>query len=142
MRIWSLHPKYLDTKGLVALWRETLLAKHVLEGNTIGYRNHPQLIRFKNSKSPVERINQYLAEIYLEASNRTYHFDKEKINWKFRRSRLTVTTMQLAFERDHLLRKLQARDQGKYKLLKAVNTIETHPSFRIVEGEIEHWEIV
>jgi hypothetical protein len=78
MRIWSLHPKYLDTMGLVALWRETLLAKHVLEGRTTGYRNHPQLTRFKNSKSPVERINQYLAEIYLEASNRSYLFNKEK----------------------------------------------------------------
>jgi hypothetical protein len=30
MRIWSLHPKYLDSKGLVALWRESLLAKNVL----------------------------------------------------------------------------------------------------------------
>jgi hypothetical protein len=142
MRIWSLHPKYLDTKGLVALWRETLLAKHVLEGRTIGYRNHPQLSRFKKSKRPVERINQYLAEIYLEAADRDYHFDKEKINWKFRRTRLTVTTMQLAFEREHLLRKLKVRDKGKYKLLKAVNTIETHPTFRIVEGEVENWEVL
>ena len=40
MRIWSLHPKYLDAKGIVALWRETLLAKHVLEGKTKGYKNH------------------------------------------------------------------------------------------------------
>lgn len=48
MRIWSLHPKYLDTKGLVALWRETLLAQHVLSGKTKRYKNHPQLARFKN----------------------------------------------------------------------------------------------
>ncbi len=47
MRIWSLHPKHLDAKGLVALWREALLAKHVLEGKTVGYLNHPQLNRFK-----------------------------------------------------------------------------------------------
>jgi hypothetical protein len=29
-RIWSLHPKYLDARGLVALWREGLLAQAVL----------------------------------------------------------------------------------------------------------------
>jgi hypothetical protein len=52
MRIWSLHPTLLDTKGLVALWREALLAKHVLSGSTIGYQNHPQLKRFKSSPNP------------------------------------------------------------------------------------------
>jgi len=30
MRLWSLHPRYLDAKGLVALWREGLLAQKVL----------------------------------------------------------------------------------------------------------------
>ncbi len=67
MRIWSIHPKYLDTKGLVALWRETLLAKNVLTGNTKGYKNHPQLLRFKNTENPLDAINQYLTEIYKEA---------------------------------------------------------------------------
>jgi len=43
MRIWSLHPKYLDSKGMVALWREALLAKQVLLNKTKGYKNHPQL---------------------------------------------------------------------------------------------------
>ena len=27
MRIWTLHPEYLDGRGLTALWRETLLAR-------------------------------------------------------------------------------------------------------------------
>ncbi len=30
MRIWSLHPKYLDRQGLLACWRETLLAQKVM----------------------------------------------------------------------------------------------------------------
>ena len=46
MRIWSLHQQYIETKGLVALWQETFLSKHVLEGQTKGYKNNPQLIRF------------------------------------------------------------------------------------------------
>src|SRR5512147_2354284 len=83
MRIWSIHPKYLDTKGLVALWRETLLAKHVLEGKTKGYRNHPQLQRFKTAKDPLNNINHYLSVVYEEAIVRGYNFDKTKFDSNF-----------------------------------------------------------
>jgi len=141
MRIWSLHPKYLDTKGLVALWREALLAKHVLEGKTKGYKNHPQLLRFKKSKNAIEFINQYLSEIYLEASNRNFNFDKAKINWDFKPGKLTVTTKQLAYETNHLLKKLQIRDPESFNNLKLNKTIATHPIFNLVEGDIEEWEI-
>ncbi len=142
MRIWSLHPEYLDTKGLVALWREALLAKHVLEGKTRGYKNHPQLDRFKKSKKPVEAINQYLAEVYHEACRRDYKFDKEKINWDFKPNKLTVTTGQLDYEARHLLKKLQKRDPKRYKELKKKNIFKTHPLFDLIEGDIEEWEIV
>ena len=37
MRLWSLHPRCLDAKGLVALWREGLLAQEVLRGKTRDY---------------------------------------------------------------------------------------------------------
>ena len=79
MRIWSLHPKYLDTKGLVALWRETLLAKHVLEGKTKGYKKHPQLNRFKCAAVPLDCINQYLSVVYEEALRRGFNFTKNKL---------------------------------------------------------------
>lgn len=91
MRIWSLHPQYLDTKGLVALWRETLLAKHVLEGKTKGYKNHPQLDRFKALSNPVNAINAYLAEVYHEAERRGYAFNRDKIQWDFTQETMTVT---------------------------------------------------
>ena len=65
MRLWSIHFKYLDSKGLVALWREAFLAKKVLEGKTKGYKNHPQLERFRNSSNPISSINSYL-EKYLK----------------------------------------------------------------------------
>jgi hypothetical protein len=109
MRIWSIHPKYLDTKGLVALWRETLLAKHVLEGKTKGYRNHPQLNRFKQADKPIDSINQYLATVYNEALARNYKFDKEKIDWNFESSVMRVTTGQIKYEIAHLLNKLKIR---------------------------------
>jgi hypothetical protein len=141
MRIWSLHPKYLDAKGLVAVWRETLLAKHVLEGKTKGYKNHPQLNRFKAMENPVEVINQYLSEIYIEASKRNYNFDRQKINWNFKKTKMDVTMGQLAFEASHLLSKLRARDNEKYEELKTNLTFEAHPLFNVVDGAVENWEI-
>ena len=142
MRLWSLHPKYLDSKGLVALWRESLLAKHVLEGKTKGYKNHPQLNRFKKAKYPIDLINEYLSEVYQEALKRNYNFDKQKINWAFRKSKVPVTSGQLKYEVKHLLNKLEKRDQGKYKELKLKSKFDNHPVFKLVNGEIEEWEIL
>ncbi len=142
MRIWSLHPKYLDAKGLVALWRETLLAKHVLEGRTKGYKNHPQLLRFKNSKFPLDLINQYLSEVYHEAVHRKYAFDKTKIDWNFRKRKLSVTTGQLAYETKHLLKKLQDRDPKKFNELIVFDSLNPHPMFEGIPGEVEEWEVI
>jgi hypothetical protein len=142
MRIWSLHPKYLDAKGLVALWRETLLAKHVLEGKTKGYKNHPQLNRFKKAKYPIHCINQYLSEVYTEASQRKYNFNKHKIDWNFKKSKLPVTKGQVAYEVEHLLVKLKKRDPGKCKELKAKSEFDSHPIFKVIDGKVEEWEIL
>lgn len=142
MRLWSLHPKYLDAKGLVALWRESLLAKNVLAGNTKGYKNHPQLIRFKEMECPVEAINHYLAEIWEEATKRGYKFDKSKINWNFVTQKITVTDGQVRYEFDHLLRKLEIRDTEGFHKLKNLKQIETAKMFEIIQGEIEKWEII
>jgi len=140
MRIWSIHPKYLDSKGLVALWRETLLAKKVLSNQTNGYRNHPQLRRFRSSKKPLQCINQYLEEIFNEASRRNYSFDIEKIDLKFQRSTLPVTSGQLKFEMEHLKKKLKIRGHAKLKEIKTTEIIEPHPLFTVIEGDVEAWE--
>ncbi len=142
MRIWSIHPKYLDTKGLLALWRETLLAKNVLEGNTKGYKNHPQLIRFIKSDNPLHAINQYLSAVYLESLSRGYHFNKAKFNIDIQPQTLRVTQGQIEYEMQHLLKKMKTRDFKKYNELINQKNIEAHPLFKIIEGEIEDWEII
>lgn len=141
MRIWSLHPEYLDAKGLVALWRETLLAKHVLEGKTKGYRNHPQLNRFRQTEKPLDSINQYLSVVYAEALQRGYHFNREKIYWEFEPSVMRVTTGQMQYETEHLLNKLKKRDRKKFDELHKLHKVIPHPLFKIVKGDIENWEI-
>lgn len=142
MRLWSLHPKYLDTKGLVALWRESLLAKHVLEGKTKGYTQHPQLNRFRKAGNPVELINQYLSEVFYEAEKRGHTFDKQKIDFTHRKDQLTVTSGQMDFEITHLLKKLERRDPNRYNELKSNTIFDPHPLFAVVDGEIEDWEIL
>lgn len=142
MRIWSLHPKYLDTKGLVALWREALLAKKVLEDKTKGYRNHPQLHRFNSTKKPLDAINYYLHHVWIEANARSYNFDKTKYSTKESIERITVTAKQIDFERKHLLEKVKLRDKKKHNEISVVNYYKPHPLFKLIEGEIEPWEKV
>jgi len=142
MRLWSLHPGYLDSKGLVALWREGLLAKKVLENKTKGYKNHPQLIRFRKSKDPLRAINLYLVEVYNEAERRGYNFSKQKIRWTYKKSSLTVTRGQIDFEGKHLQKKLKARSPERFSEFKQMVEIKTHPLFREIKGAIEEWEIV
>ena len=140
MRLWSLHPRYLDAKGLVALWREGLLAQQVLLGNTKGYKNHPQLNRFKDTAAPLGTIAAYLRDIVDEADRRGYNFDRSRIINKTTKRKIPVTSGQIEFELMHLLGKLKERDPGLHKRLKMAGTITVHPMFRKVQGTVEDWE--
>ena len=116
MRLWSIHPSYLDRKGLVALWGEGLLAKNILEGKTKGFKNHPQLERFKNYNDPILAINSYLYCVYLEAKKRNYNFDINKINIEKVVSKIIpVTKGQIEYEFSHLCKKLKIRDAERFK---------------------------
>ncbi|HVT92663.1 MAG TPA: pyrimidine dimer DNA glycosylase/endonuclease V [Bryobacteraceae bacterium] len=140
MRLWSLHPSLLDRAGLVALWREALLAQHVLLGRTRGYRFHPQLERFRQAEEPGAAIAAYLSSVHEEADARGYRFDSSKIVRKPGAIVLTVTRGQLVYELGHLRKKLGQRDPVRLRLLPAQRNVKAHPMFRIVPGPIESWE--
>jgi hypothetical protein len=140
MRLWSLHPEYLDPQGLVALWREALLAQAVLRGATRGYRSHPQLERFRAQKNPVAAIGAYLAVVQAEAGKRGYSFDAAKIASPAKHPRIAVTTDQLEFERRHLLHKLEKRSPAWLANLGPVDAMQCHPLFRLCPGPVEAWE--
>jgi len=141
VRLWSLHPQYLDSKGLVALWREALLAQRVLQGETRGYTRHPQLLRFKEQPRPVAAIATYLLHIHREAVERGYHFDADKIAPGRSRKQMLVTDGQLAYEWQHLLGKLKLRDPQRYRELRSLQHPLPHPMILIVPGEVAAWEI-
>lgn len=140
MRLWSLHPRYLDVKGLVALWREALLAQKVLLGSTRGYRNHPQLLRFRNCDNPPAAIAAYLHCVCDEGERRGYRFDRSKIGGASFAEKITVTRGQLCYEQQWLLEKLKKRDLLFYNKLTSEKKIEAHPLFTEIEGEREKWE--
>lgn len=138
MRLWSLHPRLLDPKGLVALWREGLLAKNVLMGNTKGYKHHPQLNRFKQTNDPVAAIDLYLNCVLSESQVRGYSFDGSKIQPQNIQLNIEVTTGQLSYEVEHLQNKLKDRNPVFLKSWKLENHL--HPIFHLVTGEIAYWE--
>ena len=142
MRIWSIHPKYLDPQGLVALWRETLLAQKVLQGQTRGYRNHPQLLRFAQTEQPLFAIGDYLWEVVEEARERGYNFDASKVANRSGKTRMQVTQGQMAFEWKHYLNKTRQRSPAVYERVQHIELPEPHPLFQVVPGGIAEWERV
>lgn len=142
MRIWSLHPRYLDRQGLVACWRESLLAQAVLAGRTRGYVNHPQLERFRAHPEPLGVIGAYLRGIAVEADVRSYSFDRSRIDRPDARGDeiLSVTTGQLALEWAHLSSKLAVRNPDLLAVWSAVSVPEPHPLFHVLEGPVASWE--
>ena len=142
MRLWTLHPKYLDPQGLVALWREALLARSVIRGLTRGYRHHPQLRRFQSHVAPRSAISSYLAVVSEEAKSRGYSFDSSKVGPSRSSIRILATTGQISYEWQHLLRKLRARSPAAYLRRKGVEDPEPHPMFEVISGPIEEWERV
>ncbi|HWD92105.1 MAG TPA: pyrimidine dimer DNA glycosylase/endonuclease V [Verrucomicrobiae bacterium] len=142
MRLWTLHPKYLDAKGLVALWREALLAQKVLRGQTKGYRHHPQLHRFRAHAKPAAAIAAFLKTVHDESVRRGYEFDVSKIGRCRIKIQLPETDGQLLYEWTHLKRKLKARAPEVLAAHKKIPSPEAHPIFKIVSGKIQEWEIV
>lgn len=137
-----MHPRYLDAKGLVALWREALLARAVLTGQTLGYRHHPQLVRFRAASDPLAAINAYLAGVADEARVRGYHFDRRKIRGRRTHPKLTETRGQLLIEWDHLLKKLENRAPDLARLWQALPQPGAHALFQLVDGPAREWEKV
>lgn len=140
MRLWTLHPKYLDSRGLVALWREGLLAKAVLSGETRGYRRHPQLLRFRTHPDPLAAVNAYLAAVLTEAEGRGFAFDRSKISPPSFEIELAATSGQLLFEWAHLLAKLKARSPEVHERWRGLASPLPHPLFRLRPGPVEPWE--
>jgi len=140
MRLWSLHPKYLDRQGLTALWREGLLAQAVLRGRTRGYRAHPQLQRFRDSGRPLGLIAAYLHAVWREAQRRDYHYDLRRIAGRPAPLRVPASRGQLLWEWAHLRRKLRARSPEVFARWASVAIPDSHPVFRTVPGGVADWE--
>lgn len=159
MRMWSLDPRLLDRQGLVAAWRESLLAQAVLAGNTKGYTNHPQLERFKVTSDPLGYVGAYLHGIADDADRRSYNFNRSRLllahsdamSLMATNPKIRVTSGQIDFEFEHLLRKLAVRNPEEVAYVEAqhsaflgdplgIGAAVVHPLFEVVIGEVASWE--
>ena len=141
MRLWTIHPQYLDRRGLLALWRESLLAQKVLFNRTKGYKKHPQLERFKQYSKPLEAIGFYLYDIYKEGRRRGYSFKKDKIARINKNIKpIKVSQGQISFEVKHLAAKLKKRDRESFSRILKIKKIKLHPLFVSAKGGREFWE--
>jgi hypothetical protein len=141
VRLWSVHPRYLDRQGLTACWREALLAQAVRAGTTRGYTRHPQLERFRQQPDPLAAVGRYLDGVAAEAQTRGYRFDRTRI----RRpegdpAHITVTSGQLAYEWEHLRAKLERRSPEVWATWRTLPAPEPHPLFEVVDGPVSDWE--
>src|SRR5215471_17159827 len=109
VRLWTVHPRYLDSKGLVAVWTEALLAQKILASASKAHSHHPQLTRFRSQRDPVAAIGSFLAAIAEEAANRHFNFDAGKISPFRLEGQVVETRGQLVYEWSLLKSKLQAR---------------------------------
>jgi hypothetical protein len=141
MRLWTVHPCHLDVVGLVALWREALLAQAVLLGRTRGYTRHPQLERFRIAADPVACIGRYLRVVAEEARARRYAFNDALIVAASNQvAPIPETDGQLLYEWKHLRTKILLRAPEWYRT-RIVGVHPTpHPLFRIVAGGVRDWE--
>lgn len=140
MRLWSIHPRFLDRPGLLGAWREALLAQKVLAGQTRGYVNHPQLARFRDTDNPGAAIGQFLSALADEGDRRGYNFDRGRIAILDESCPpIVVTSGQLRYEWAHLMAKIERRSAEHYLRVKDQSPLP-HPLFSIVEGPIASWE--
>jgi Pyrimidine dimer DNA glycosylase len=139
MRLWTLHPRHLDAAGLVAIWREGLLARAVLSGLARGYRSHPQLARFRDTRRPIASLDTYLAVVCDEADRRGNRFDRAKLGRGRVRVKVAASRGQLDFEWAHLRRKLRARARPAVLGDRSLSP-SPHPLFRVVRGPVAPWE--
>jgi len=140
VRLWVLHPRHLDARGLVALWREGLLAQAVLKRETRGYRNHPQLLRFREQSEPIAFIAEYLRAVHAESIERGYRFDAARIAPASTSGRITVPQGQVEFEWRHLLEKLEARSPLWHARQARERVPGIHPLFHVEPGGMARWE--
>ena len=140
MRLWTINPRYLDRQGLLAVWREALLAQAVLLGKTRGYVHHPQLFRFREQRCPVASVASYLEGVLRESECRGYHFDNTVIQRQRSIERIRETCGQMMYEWRHLLSKVQKRSPEHFMRIRDIAAPEPHPIFEIVPGEIRGWE--
>ena len=147
MRIWTLHPRFLDRQGLLGQWREALQAKNALldPHHSSNVCHERQLRRFKAAKiQALSCMGVYLHAVADEMILRGYKPNVSLIPYYVGTpSLIPVTQGQVNFEIAHLMAKLTERDPSRLLPLSKIRVLmsnQLNPIFKEVGGDIESWE--
>lgn len=150
MRLWSLHPSYLDKQALQVCWADALQAleyykqeRAYMKGitNDLSPYFYPCLDRFRMTGSPIAHITNYLHGLCDESERRNTPFGRAKLPEFTPGLRLKVTDGQIAREEKLLLLQLNRRKQTQLWMdLFVAEYVQPHPLFEIVSGPVEPWE--
>jgi len=96
MKIYLMHPSYLDSKRLVETWRSSVLIKNVLigkGGKNLFYNKYVCL--FSRSHYPINFIIRYMIDVKAEADKRDFKFDSGLIlSWSAKENRRWHVSME------------------------------------------------
>ena len=113
MRLWTIHPRYLDNLTLFTCWKEAITARKELKDEAISPTHHPQLIRFRKCGTPVATMNSYIYNLFLELKVRHVKVDHKELGRYRRYERIKVGFGQLYYEFYFLQGKLKNRSRTK-----------------------------
>jgi hypothetical protein len=156
VRLWSIHPEYLDRMGLLGLWREALLAQQVLHGETENYKNHSHMQRFYAlpKEDAMQYMSDYLFFVWQEGKLRGYKLNVNHIKDPRNggslsgspRKLFTVSSGQLALEYQILCMRTRNRDHKHFLGLEdkypshRMWVPKPNPVFTLIHGRKEEWE--
>lgn len=153
MRLWTIHPKYLDGKRLTSQWKEGIQMMHIWKeigenpepAKRLGYVSHPQVRRLSNllvadSGLISLLLHQHLTAVHEESVQRSYSFNKKLIDDLApdckNAPKVYVTMGQVAYEFA-----LMATKNNEWSQKVAIDPyMLCNPIFQVVSGSIESWE--
>lgn len=133
MRIWKVHPKYLDQKGLSGQWFEAIIAKNSLISKDGYWYNNPQMDIFKNSEDPIDAVNSYLEEVWVEGIRRGYKFKSEYFDDYCPLVTIPITHEDLYSDMNLLGDRVHKRDIDWYNDIWMTGMrVVPHPLFKVI----------
>lgn len=145
MRVWTIHPKYLNRKELSACWHDGLRALKVLSEPEKYQRFYEGLSVFRVQSEPVYALAKYLQAIGKEGVKRGLQMDLSLLPEvpKDFRLKIPVSEERIASERKLLTKRLAGLGRWHLRKFQSMLPGRTNPLFFVQnDNHPSPWEII